>query len=199
MVGWAWSQNEWLQNPRGLWGECRVRVQKIPGLLIPYWWIQPGSGISVGLLAHRAGSWSLPTWPRDPRAGVRSLVGNGWFLTQCVWCMGCSKACVYVPISRDRTQLVSGQSMACSRQAGSIGCEIIAFLYLVGGDGSWPLVGRTMPRGTSRGGCGLRRSSGSPSAEKWACILNQFIVLPEMFQHRCLQTVGLSQALQLMS
>ena len=60
----------------------RVRVQKTPGLLSTHWWVKPGSGVSAGLLAHRAGSWSLATGPRDPTACVRSLVGRGWFLTQ---------------------------------------------------------------------------------------------------------------------
>ena len=44
-----------------------VRVQKTLGLLLP-------------TLAGRAGSWSLAAGPRDPRAGIRSLVGRGLVL-----------------------------------------------------------------------------------------------------------------------
>ena len=32
------------------------------------------------------------------------------------------------------------------------------------------LVGSTVPRGMSRGGCGVRKSSDSPSADEWAVL-----------------------------
>ena len=79
-------------------------------------------------------------------------------------------------MGRNRAQLAPGQGLACCRQAGSIGCGIIVFLYLVTAPwsmelGPGPLVGRIMPRSMSRGGCGLRKSLGSPSAEGWGLFL----------------------------
>ena len=47
------------------------------GLLPTHWQVKPGPGVGASLLAERAGSWSLATGPRDPRAGVRSLLGVG--------------------------------------------------------------------------------------------------------------------------
>ena len=59
-----------------------VKVQKTPGLLLTHWWVKLGPGVSAGLLTSRALSWSLAAGPRDTRAGVRSLVGGDWILTQ---------------------------------------------------------------------------------------------------------------------
>ena len=45
---------------------------------------------------------------------------------------------------------------------------------LVGGAGSYPLVGKAM----SRGGCLLRKSLGSLSAGAWGCMHTQLVVWP---------------------
>lgn len=42
--------------------------------------MKPGPEISVRLLAARARYWSQAAGPRDPRAGVRSLVDRGLVL-----------------------------------------------------------------------------------------------------------------------
>ena len=82
----------------------------------------------------------------------------------------------------------------------SAGCRTVVFLLLVsaplvGGTGLCPLVGRAMSRGVSRGGCGLRESIGSLSADGWGCIPTQFVVWPEVSQHWSLQVVGWGQVL----
>ena len=46
-----------------------------------------------------------------------------------------------------------------------------------------PLVDRAVSRGVSRGGCGLRMSLSTLSADGWGCIPTQLVVRPEMSQH----------------
>ena len=55
----------------------RIRVSKILGLLLIHWQVKTDPAVSVPLQARRAGSWSLATGPRDPRAHFRSLGGRG--------------------------------------------------------------------------------------------------------------------------
>lgn len=43
-------------------------------LLPAHTWVEPGLGLSSSLPIGRARLWSLVAGPRDPRAGVRSLV-----------------------------------------------------------------------------------------------------------------------------
>ena len=60
----------------------RVRIPKTLGLLSTHWQVKPGPGVSPGLLAGRAGSWSLAAGHKDPRVPFRLLMGGGgWFLT----------------------------------------------------------------------------------------------------------------------
>ena len=61
--------------------------------------------------------------------------------------------------------------------------------------GLGPLVGRAM----SRGGCELRKSLGSLSADGWGCVPTQLVVWLELSQHWYLQAVGWGQVLVLMS
>ena len=61
---------------------------------------------------------------------------------------------------------------------------------LVGGMGFGPLVRSAMSRGMSRGGCGLRKSLGSLSANGWSCVPAQLIVGSEASQHWHLQDLG---------
>ena len=71
---------------------------------------------------------------------------------------------------------------------------------LVGGAGSLgPPVGKAMSRGMSRGGCGLRKSFDSLSADGWGCIPIQFVVWPEASQHWSLEAVGWGQVFVLMT
>ena len=49
-------------------------VLKTPGPA--HWWIKPGPGVNVRLLAGRASSWSLASGPRDLRAHFRFLQGD---------------------------------------------------------------------------------------------------------------------------
>ena len=63
---------------------------------------------------------------------------------------------------------------------------------LVGGSGSWPSGGQVVSSGVSRGGCGLRKSLESLSADEWDCIPALFVIWPE-FQHWSLQAVGWGQ------
>ena len=42
-----------------------------------------------------------------------------------------------------------------------------------------PLVGRAMSKGMSRGGCGLRKSLCSLSADVWGCVPALLLVWPE--------------------
>ena len=65
--------------------------------------------------------------------------------------------------------------------------------------GLGPLVGRTMLRDVSRGGCGLRKSLGSLSADGWGCIPILLVVWPEASQHWSLQTIGCGQVSELMT
>ena len=82
LVSGAWSQGSRLE-PQGAvglmlahwWTESGSR--RLWGCCPLHWWVKPGPGISARLLAGRAGSWSLATGPRGPRAGVRSLLGVG--------------------------------------------------------------------------------------------------------------------------
>ena len=61
----------------------RIRVHKTLGLLPTHWWVKPGPGVSsTRLVAGRGMPPSLAAGPSDPRAGVRSLEGGRWFLTQ---------------------------------------------------------------------------------------------------------------------
>ena len=52
-----------------------------------------------------------------------------------------------------------------------------------------------MSRGMSGGGCGLRKSLGSLSADGWGCVPALLVVWPEASQHWSLQAVGWGQAL----
>ena len=65
--------------------------------------------------------------------------------------------------------------------------------------GPGPLVGRAVSRGMSKGGCGLRKTLGSLSADGWGCVPAQFVVCPEASQHWCLWAVGWGQVLALRS
>ena len=56
--------------------------------------------------------------------------------------------------------------------------------------GLGPLVGRTVSRGVSRGGFGLRKSLGNLSDVGWGCVPAQLVVWPEASQHWRLQAVG---------
>ena len=49
--------------------------------------------------------------------------------------------------------------------------------------GIGPLVGKAESRGMSRGGCGIRKSLGSLSADGWGCVLALLAVWPEASQH----------------
>ena len=55
------------------------------------------------------------------------------------------------------------------------------------------LVGRAV------GGCGLRKTLGSLSVDKWSYSPTLFVVWPEASQHWSLQAVGWGQVLVLMS
>ena len=55
--------------------------------------------------------------------------------------------------------------------------------------GVCPLVGEAGPQ-VSRGGCGLRKSSGSFSVDWWGRVQTLSVVWPEAPQHRSLQAVG---------
>ena len=46
-----------------------------------------------------------------------------------------------------------------------------------------PVVGRAESRGVSRGGCGLRKTLDSLSADGWGCVPTQFVVRAEASQH----------------
>ena len=65
--------------------------------------------------------------------------------------------------------------------------------------GLGPLVGRVMSRPVSRGGCGLRKSSGSLSAEGWGCVPTLLVVWPEASWHWTLHAAGWGQVLVLMT
>ena len=49
--------------------------------------------------------------------------------------------------------------------------------------GLGPLVGSSMSRGVSRGGCGLRKPLSSLSADGWGCVPTQLAVWLEASQH----------------
>ena len=51
----VWSWGSWMQNLMGNHkGLCRTN-----GLMLARWWVKPGLGVSVGLLAGRASFWTL--------------------------------------------------------------------------------------------------------------------------------------------
>ena len=52
-----------------------------------------------------------------------------------------------------------------------------------------PLVGRAMSRDVFSGGCGLRKTLGSLSADGWGCVPALLVVWPEASQHWSLQAV----------
>ena len=62
---WEWVTGDWLQNTRGAprlvlgywWAESKSRRPQ--GMLPAHWWVKPGPGTSVSLLAGRAVSWGL--------------------------------------------------------------------------------------------------------------------------------------------
>ena len=56
-----------------------------------------------------------------------------------------------------------------------------------------------MGSAVSRGSCGLRRSLGSLSGERWDCVSAHLVAWPETSQHWSLQAVGWSQILTLMT
>ena len=71
-------------NPRGPRASAgslvgRVEVQKILGLVLAHWWVKPGPGASAVPQMNKAKTWGLAAGPRNPRAGVRSLVGGAGF------------------------------------------------------------------------------------------------------------------------
>ena len=61
---------------------------------------------------------------------------------------------------------------------------------LVGGAGPCPSGGQGHVKDVFRGGCGLRKSFGSLSADGWACIPSLLVVWPEASQDWSLQAVG---------
>ena len=120
---------------RTLWGPTasvgllvsRVRVLKTLGLLPTHWQVKLDPGVSAGLLAGRAHSWS------DCRAqGSQSSFhiidwqgGGGQFLTQLGIVCGLSQrlhCCA-------RAQLFPGSGLACCWQAWSAGCRTVFFCY----------------------------------------------------------------------
>ena len=195
-----------------------ARVPKTLGLLPTHWQVKPDPGVSAGLLAGRAGSWSLFAWPRDPRTRFRSLVRGGGFLIQLGMGSVVSRS-LHWPASGE------GQASAGPGVGSSLHCGIVVFLLLVSVpwwvrlivrlvQASWreglkpthwwvelglgPLAGRALPWCESRGDCGLRKSLGSLSADGWGCVPAQLVVWPEASQHWSLQAVGWSQVLVLM-
>ena len=69
LVHWWWSQSP-----------------KILELFPIHWYVKPVAGVSAGLLAGRAKSWSLFTWPRNLRTCFRSLVEAGTPVPDTPWC-----------------------------------------------------------------------------------------------------------------
>ena len=141
--------------------------------------MKPGPGVSAGLLAGRAGSWSLAARPRDPRAGVRSLVGGEG---------------VVPDTAGSRVQSVLKLALAC-QWAGPGRRGFWDCCWPTGG-GSW-VLGPLMGRAVSRGDCGLRKSLGDLSAGVCGCGPTQLVVWPEASQHLRLQAVEQRQVLAL--
>ena len=56
-----------------------------------------------------------------------------------------------------------------------------------------PLVGRAMSKGVFRGGCEIRMTLGSLSADGWCWVSTLLVVWPEVSQHWSLQAVGWGQ------
>ena len=52
-----------------------------------------------------------------------------------------------------------------------------------GGAGSCPSSGWVMSNGASTGDCGLRRTLGGLSVDRWGCVPALLVVWPEAFQH----------------
>ena len=61
------------------------------------------------------------------------------------------------------------------------------------------LVGRTVSRGISRGGCGLRKYLDGLSVDGWDCVPTQLVVWPEVSQALAPKGVGWGQVFVLMS
>ena len=56
-----------------------VGAQEILGLVPTHQWLNIGPEARAGPQLGRVGSWGLAAGPRDPRAGVRLLVGGNDF------------------------------------------------------------------------------------------------------------------------
>ena len=67
--------------------------------------------------------------------------------------------------------------------------------FLMGRAGTRPLVGGAVARGVPNGGCVLRKSLGSQSADGWDCVPTMVIVWPKVSQHQSLQAFGWGQVL----
>ena len=156
----------WLAWPGHTVGDCRtpgclrayasslmgrVRAQKTLGLLSTHCWVKPGPGVSAGLLAGKARSWSLAAGPWDPRAGVRSLVAER-FLTQLVTVSRESQSFCWPAVGRLGPQ-AAGLWFSCTwvcPLVGEAGLEASSgFLEaragacpLVDVAGSWPSLGQ---------------------------------------------------------
>ena len=86
----------------------RVRVLKTLGLCPTPWQMKPDPGVNSGLLAGRAGSWSLTAGPRDPRACFSYFVTGAGSRHSWVWSLGCLKDCIGLLVDRTRAQVVPG-------------------------------------------------------------------------------------------
>lgn len=67
--------------------------------------------------------------------------------------------------------------------------------FLMGRAGTRPLVGGAVARGVPNGGCVLRKSLGSQSADGWDFVPTMVIVWPKVSQHQSLQAFGWGQVL----
>ena len=118
LVGRAGSWGGCLWNPRGPRASAgslvgRVEVQKILGLVLAHWWVKPGPGASAVPQMNKAKTWGLAAGPRNPRAGVGSLVGGAGFWHSWLQNLGCSEARVGPLLSGVGAQCVPGLVLAC--------------------------------------------------------------------------------------
>lgn len=128
--------------------------------------MKPGPGAGARQLERRGGSQGLAVGPRDPRAGVTSLVGGG---------VG----------GQLLIQLGMGSEVFPNLHWPTSGQGWYRGFW----DWCQPSGGWSWVLGPRLGCCGCRRSLGSLSAGDCGCFSAQLVFWPEASQHLCLQAL----------
>ena len=94
------------------WGLIMRQLDAEPygalGLMLAHWWVKPGLGVSVGVLAGRASFWTLERLCRAQGSQSLFQIDRRGFVPNSGWSPGCPEASIGLPVDSAKAQLVPG-------------------------------------------------------------------------------------------